>query len=133
VTVTETITDAKGNTSNVVTFTETVTVPPSSISGTLFDDANGDGKIDDGELGLGQWTVYLDLKKDGKLDAGDPSVTTDVNGNWSFTGLAAGTYVVRVVQVAGTTPTKPAGSVLTITVGIGQNSVGNLFGEKALA
>jgi uncharacterized protein (DUF2141 family) len=132
-TVTETITDAKSNKSNTITFTDVVSAPPSSISGTVFDDANGDGKIDDGEFGVGLWTVYLDLNKDGKLDTGDKSVTTDINGKFSFTGLAAGTYVVRVVPVTGTVATKPTTNMLTITLTAGQNSTGNLFGEKAVA
>ncbi|HEX4796106.1 MAG TPA: choice-of-anchor Q domain-containing protein [Humisphaera sp.] len=129
--VSEAITDAHGVKSNVVTFTETVTAPLGSISGKVFDDANGDGKIDNGEFGAGLWTVYLDLNKDGKLDAGDRSVTTDIAGNWSFNGLAAQTYVVRVVPVAGIVATKPIGGVLSITLAAGQVSSGNLFGERA--
>jgi uncharacterized protein (DUF2141 family) len=132
-TVTEIITDAKSNKSNTATFTVTVSAPTGSIAGTVFDDANGDGKIDNGEFGVGLWTVYLDLNKDGKLDTGDKSVTTDINGKWSFAGLAAGTYVVRVVPVTGITATKPTGGVLTINLAAGQNSTGNLFGEKAVS
>ncbi|HEX4793152.1 MAG TPA: choice-of-anchor Q domain-containing protein [Humisphaera sp.] len=132
-TVSEVITDAKGNKSNTVIFTDVVTVPPSSISGKVFDDANGDGKIDNGEFGVGLWTVYLDLNNNGKLDAGDRSATTDIGGNWAFTGLAAGSYVVRLVPVTGIITTQPAGGILSITLAAGQASVGNLFGEKALA
>jgi hypothetical protein len=51
-------------------------------------------------------------------------------GAWSFTGLAAGTYVIRVVPVSGLVATTPTGGVKTFTLTAGQSSVGNLFGEK---
>jgi CSLREA domain-containing protein len=128
-TVTEVITDAKANTSNTVTFTVTVVAPVGSISGTVFDDFNDNGKKDAHELGLGLWTVYLDTNDDGKLDTGDVSATTDVNGNFTFANLAAGTYYLRVVPVTGDTTTTPAGGLIKIVLTAGQLSTGNLFGE----
>ena len=98
-----------------------------SISGEVYDDANGDGKIDDGEYGSGLWTV--DLLSGGKLLT---TATTKIAGDFSFTSLAAGSYVVKVVQVAGTVATKPTSGVLTITLAAGQASTGNLFGERAI-
>jgi len=130
-TVTEFITDAKSNKSAKVSFTVTVSAATATIGGEVFNDVNANGKIDTGELGLGLWTVYLDLDKSGTLTASDKKVTTDINGKWSFTGLGAGTYTVRIVQVAGSTTTKPTGAVMTITVVAGQTSSGNLFGEKS--
>ncbi|HEX4795962.1 MAG TPA: choice-of-anchor Q domain-containing protein [Humisphaera sp.] len=130
-TVSEQITDAKSNKSNKATFTESVSAALGSISGKVFGDSNADGKIDNGEFGVGLWTVYLDLNHNGKLDTGDKSTTTDINGNWSFTGLAAGTYTVRVVPIAGIAATTPAGGVLTVTLSAGQNATGKLFGERA--
>ncbi len=130
-TVTETITDAKGNKSNVATFTDVVTAPLGSISGEVFNDGNGDGKLDGGEFGMGLWTVYIDLKNTGSFAAGDPTSTTNVFGNWSFTNLAAGTYVIRIEPVNGAVATTP--TVLTIKLTAGQVSTGNLFGEKAIA
>ncbi len=133
-TVTESVADSAAHASKPVTFkvTVTATLNNASIAGRVFNDVNGDGKIDNGEVGLGLWTVYLDLNKDGKFDGADISATTDINGNFSFKGLAAGTYVVRVVPVSGIAATKPAGGVLTLTLAAGQASVGNLFGEKAI-
>jgi uncharacterized protein (DUF2141 family) len=129
ITVTEIITDAKGDKSNTITFTETVTAALGSISGTVFDDSNGDGKIDDGEFGVGLWTVYIDLKDTGSFATGDPTSVTNINGTFTFTGLAAGTYYIRVELVAGIKATTP--TVLTIKLTAGENSVGSLFGEKA--
>ena len=130
-TVTETVADAGGNKSNAVKFTDVVTASTASVAGTVFNDANADGKRDNGEVGLGLWTVYLDLNNNGKLDAGDKSATTTITGAWSFTGLAAGTYTVRVVPVSGVTATKPTGGAATIKLTAGQASVGNEFGERA--
>lgn len=131
-TVTETITDAKLNKSNTVSFHVTVGAAKASIAGRVYDDINGNGIVDKGELGLGLYTVYIDSNNNGKFDTGDIKTTTDVLGNWSFANLAAGTYVVRVVQVTGSAATKPTGGVLTIKVTAGQASTGNLFGEKGI-
>ena len=103
-----------------------------SISGRVFNDANGNGVRDPGELGLGLWQVFIDYNNDGKFDGHDVSMMTDADGNWSFTKLATGTYTIRVVQRAGSVATKPTGSVVTIKLAAGQNSAGNLFGEKAI-
>jgi uncharacterized protein (DUF2141 family) len=105
----------------------------SSIAGRVFSDANGNGLRDIHETGLGLITVYLDLNNDGKFDTGDKSVVTDVLGNWSFTGLTAGTYAVRVVPITGLAFTKPTGGALSIKLAAAQASVGNLFGEFAIA
>jgi hypothetical protein len=132
-TVSITVADSAGHSSSKATFSVAVSASTTSISGTVFNDANGNGKKDPGEEGLGLWKVYLDLKKDGNDDAGDPTVTTNILGAWSFTGLAAGTYIIRVVPVTGSVATTPAGGVKTITLTAGQSSVGNLFGEKTTA
>jgi hypothetical protein len=102
------------------------------ISGRLFGDTNADGIVNNHELGLGGWTVYLDLNNDGKSDGDDISVVTDLNGNWLFTGLLAGTYTVRVLPVAGAIATKPTGGVATIKIATGQASAGTLLGERAI-
>ena len=127
-TVTVTVKDSKGHTSNSPTFAVTVSATTGSISGEVFDDANGDGKIDDGEFGVGLWTVELYLNSTSDLLK---TVTTNVSGDWSFTGLAAGPYIVKVVPETGIASTKPTGGMLTITLTAGENSTGNLFGERA--
>jgi predicted outer membrane repeat protein len=104
-----------------------------SVSGRVFNDANGNGLRDPGEMGLGLWQVFIDRNNNGKIDGSDIAVTTDINGNWSFKGQIAGTYTLRVVNVAGNDATKPSGGVMTIKLVAGQASSGNLFGEKAIA
>jgi SdrD B-like domain len=98
----------------------------SSISGRVFGDSNGNGKRDVGEIGLGLWTV--------KLLVGTTTLqtaTSDINGNWLFTGLTAGAYKVEIVPVAGDTTTTPSGGIDDITLAAGQEFTGILFGEKS--
>jgi hypothetical protein len=68
-----------------------------SISGTVFNDANGDGAQDDGELGIAGVTVFVDSNNNGILDSGEISTTTDASGDYTLTGLTAGTYVIRQI------------------------------------
>lgn len=74
-----------------------------SISGTLFDDTDGDGVEDAGEGGLPNVTVnLLDPGPDGIFGTPDDRIvaiaTTDANGNYSFPGLPPGDYRVDVVD-----------------------------------
>jgi hypothetical protein len=96
---------------DVVEFTLSVTQPPATISGQVFNDLDGDGQRDSGELGLNGWTVQLvdvatdtvvattvsasvDLDENGTID---PATET---GTYSFTA-DAGAYEVRQVAQAG--------------------------------
>ena len=54
----------------------------------MWNDQNDNGAHDTGEPGLAGWTVYEDLKKDGKLDAGDPTAITQTDGSYSLPNLA---------------------------------------------
>jgi hypothetical protein len=100
------------------------------ISGTVFNDTNGNGQRDAGESGLSGWRVYLDLNNDGKFESNETSVLTDAAGNWSFTRVPPGVYVVRIVAPAGWKTTAPAGGSFTIGVGSGSVRWDNRFGVK---
>lgn len=100
-----------------------------SISGQVFADGNGDGVKGADAIGLGGWSVYLDLNNNAKLDTNELSVKTDRFGNYSIKGLAAGTHKVRVVQQANWKLTTPAVLSLTVT----SNALTNkLFGEQPI-
>jgi hypothetical protein len=72
--------------------------------------------------------VYIDVNNTGAYTSGDPVATSDSTGAYTFTGLAAGTYIVRVVPQSGYTTVQ--GSLgWTATVIAGQTVNGGSFGE----
>jgi hypothetical protein len=85
-------------------------VEPGSVAGSVFQDHNGDGQLNGSDAGLSGVTVNL-LGPGGAVLA---TTTTDVNGNYSFANVAAGSYQVSLIPPAGLVPTtRPAG----VTVG----------------
>ncbi|MFC2042202.1 hypothetical protein ACFLTV_01690 [Chloroflexota bacterium] len=80
-----------------------------SMSGTKFKDLDADGVgREDGEPGLGGWTIFVDYDDDGNLDAGEPSDITDADGKYTLYGIASGTWKVKEVMQAGWTNSYPA-------------------------
>jgi len=70
---------------------------PGEIHGQLFDDINALGQKADGTLPLAGYQVFLDINGNGELDEGEPITATNENGEYSFTGLRPGQYVVLPV------------------------------------
>ena len=68
-----------------------------SIAGTVYNDTNANHQRDAGEVVVVGQQVYLDLQGIDSFVAGDPTATTNANGAYSFTNLAAGNYLVRPV------------------------------------
>jgi len=103
--------------------------PPTGgeISGAVFGDANGDGLRDPTEVGIGSWFVML-------TGTSIPPVQTDANGNYAFTGLAAGSYTVCAQQRNFYFQTTPLGTAcgtqggFTIVLSGGQVVTGQDFG-----
>ena len=85
------------------------------IQGMVWDDQDGDGIQDAGELGLANWTVYLDQNQNGQMDTDEVSTTTDTSGNYVFSGLAGGTYYVAEVVQNGWQLTYPTSNSSTGT------------------
>jgi hypothetical protein len=112
-----------------VTLTE-VPFGTASISGQVFADGNGDGLKGVDAIGLGGWTVFIDKDADGKLDTNEIRTTTDKFGNYKIGNLAAGTYVVKIVQQTGWKLT--SASSFTITLTSGQTVANKLFGEQPI-
>jgi len=104
-----------------------------SISGTVFNDANNNAVRDVGEGGLAGVVVYLDLNQDGKLDPGEPTATTDVNGNYTFANVLDGSYVVREATPTGYRRTTPDAGGIAVTVSNDQPAAGPVFGEVKIS
>ncbi|MBX7105635.1 MAG: MBG domain-containing protein [Gemmataceae bacterium] len=89
------------------------------ITGTVYDDLDGNGTRNNGEDGVSGWRVYLDLDNSGtwNTDAvGDiePSALTNVDGDYTISKLQPGTYRVGDVVQAGWTATAPAFRDVTV-------------------
>ena len=83
-----------------------------SISGTKFNDLNGDGIFDGAEPGLVLWEIELwEDDGDGSFEPGTDdtlveTATTDGNGDYTF-NVNPGTYFVREINQSGWTQTAP--------------------------
>ncbi|MGQ7829758.1 MSCRAMM family protein, partial [Altererythrobacter sp. Z27] len=77
------------------------------ISGTKYEDENGNAAIDDGEAGLEGWKIYIDENNNEQWDEGEKFDITDENGDWEITGLdpSYNGKIVREVDQNGWTQT----------------------------
>jgi heat shock protein HslJ len=108
----------------------------SAIIGLVFNDKDGDGKLDLKKkeitlLGNTGWKVYLDLNNNGVLDSNEPTNTTIFFGIYYFKNLTPGTYVVRLAPKAGYHTTAPASGYKSVTTYAGHLKIGAIFGVKA--
>jgi len=100
---------------------------PGTITGTKFNDTNGNGTQDTGEIGIAGVTIFLDTNNNGTPDTGETQATTGTNGSYSFPNLQTGTYNVREVVPTGFTATTP--NPRTVPLDPGQTSTAN-FGNQ---
>src|SRR5262245_19648660 len=97
---------------------------PATISGTVFNDLDGDGVRDPGEPGLAGRTVTL------YAPAGPVAreAVTDAAGNYQFTNLPALTYTVQPTGRAGWPTTAPAAGAYVVSLANGATASGRDFG-----
>jgi protocatechuate 3,4-dioxygenase beta subunit len=100
-----------------------------SIRGVVFSDLDADGLRDDGEPGLGGWTLYIDADKDGVKDEGEKWTKSNADGRYTFEGLAVGAYRVREVVVEGFTLTRPRDGFYDVILAAGQAANDRHFGN----
>ena len=101
-----------------------IAVATAKINGRVFNDADNDGVRDSGEGNLAG--VKVTISRNG---VALNTLTTGDSGEFSFTGLEAGTYVVSQMVLSGYTATAPAGGTYTVTVADGQVVGDKFFGE----
>ncbi len=108
-----------------------------SICGMKYNDLNGDGDWDSGEPGLSGWQISLSLW--GYTSSGHASGptlneiaidTTDENGNYCFTNVRQGNYLIGEYHKSGWTQTEPATFAYSVTLTPGQIIVELNFGNK---
>ncbi|HEV3344959.1 MAG TPA: DUF4214 domain-containing protein, partial [Pirellulales bacterium] len=100
-----------------------------TISGLVFDDLTLSGVFQSGDTGLAGRTVFLNTDVSGTADGTNPQTTTDANGSFTFTGLAAGSYQVMetILPDSGQALTT---SVQTVTLTSGQTVTGVNIGNS---
>ncbi|PXW89616.1 hypothetical protein C8R34_10415 [Nitrosomonas sp. Nm84] len=120
------------------------------ISGMKFNDKNGDGTRDadgidnvagnaDDEVGLANWTIFLDTDHDGTLDAGETSTVTAANGTYTFSvtpdadksDIDNDPYSVREVNQTGWTQTSTNPAPILITA-VDPTETNVNFGNRAI-
>lgn len=112
----------------------TATTTLGSISGTVYNDLDGDEKLDGGEPGIQGFVIKLHTRvnwsernKKGLF----ATTTTDANGNYSFGNLANGTYNVEEIRKAGWKQT--SGDFKKLKIKNGVSLSGNNFANVAIA
>jgi hypothetical protein len=123
-----------GCTSEVITVANSGTTGGTTGNGTLsgqvFNDKNDNGVQDVGETGMAGFKVHLYQSasfNNFKYDPVYKTATTDASGNYSFAGLADGTYSVEQVLKNGWKQTSDDYTSVTVSGGNGQNSLN--FGD----
>lgn len=134
-----------GNNSTTEDDDDSVTLTPilpttASLAGSVYNDLNGDGMRDGSEPGIAGVTVTLS----GLDIANNPvnrTATTDSNGGYVFTSLAAGTYTVSETQpgayadgqdrAGSASGTLGNDQVTGVALTSGQSATGYTFGERA--
>jgi Domain of unknown function (DUF4347)/SdrD B-like domain/Bacterial Ig domain len=100
------------------TNTVTTTLDTLALGNLVFNDVNRNGVFDGGDSGINgvALTLFADTGTTvGSLDASDPQIattTTAGGGLYSFTGLAPGSYIVRVDQ----TNFNPGGALHVLSI-----------------
>ena len=78
-----------------------------SVSGTVFDDVDGNAIQDPGEVGIENRLVYLDANQNSVWDTGESTATTNANGEYQFSGLGDGEYWIGLAVNADERQTTP--------------------------
>src|SRR6202012_5543051 len=107
-----------------------------TISGTVFEDQNGNGVQDSGDTPVSGETVFIDLANDGVFSpgifnastgvwsGGDPFATTNANGFYSFVGLTNGSYRLELQSASGMLMDNPG--FVDVNVAVGQDLTQNI-------
>lgn len=93
------------------------------IVGSVYIDANGNGKRQKNEKPLAGVQVFVDLNNDGLFESGEPTATTDASGHYVIGGLGAGTYSVDVTAPSGWVVTTSASGSLSANLATGSSVV----------
>jgi hypothetical protein len=101
---------------------------PTRVTGTVFRDANRNGRRDGSEARLAGWTIYVDANRNGAFDAGESSAVSNSTGRYTLFGVRPGAVQVRQVVQAGWTQIAPPTAAIDLVLssgGLGRADFGN--------
>jgi serine-aspartate repeat-containing protein C/D/E len=104
----------------------------STITGTVFNDLNGNGVRDSGEPGLANQRVYVDLNFDGRFQPNEPSALSNASGVYTLPNRPNGIQRIATVVPTGRRLTAPA-SVFRDVVVVGSTISNVNFGSTNTA
>ena len=127
-----------GSPSTVIFAATSPELEPDTFGGQTFENVNHivttsivGGGVD--RQGLAGWTVFLDQNQNTVRDPGERFTTTDANGDYAFTGLAADTFYVRQQSVPNWRLDAPASGRHEVPLTEGQLVEDIDFGNARLA
>ena len=104
---------------------------PPTVSGTVYNDHDGNGARATGDEGLAGWRVYVDTNGNDAFDTGEPTATTAANGTYTIQQVPEGTFAVREVLQSGFDCTAPTGCAYPATkFALGGTLTGFDFGDR---
>ena len=101
--------------------------PMFTIEGIVFDDANGNGVMDNNETGMVGWTVNIEQPAGTVIN----NVTTDNDGKFAFMDLAAGDYTVSEVIQMGWNLISPAEGKFMQSI-VNENATNLIFANQVV-
>jgi hypothetical protein len=101
--------------------------PMFTIDGIVFDDANGNGVMDNNETGMVGWTVNIEQPAGTVIN----NVTTDNDGKFAFMDLAAGEYTVSEVIQMGWNLVSPVEGKFTQNI-VNENATNLVFANQVV-
>jgi uncharacterized delta-60 repeat protein len=100
-----------------------------TVTGVVYNDINKDQMQDDGEPGVPNVQVFLDLTGTGKFNRADPTSTTNAQGQFDLEPIPPGTYNMYEILPAGYTQFTPGGGgPIPVSIFSGQTLASQNFG-----
>lgn len=109
------------------------TLVPGSVSGSVWDDVNGNGVHDTTptvEPGSAGRTVFVDTNGDRVADPSEPQAITAADGTFTISGVTPGSVTIVVQSRSGWHATSPITGTRSLTLKNGENASGANFGEQ---